>query len=108
MKILRITSLLATLALAFTFNTAMAGEDCENQNIIDLGGGAHGTTNLCIKTNGLKAQFNVKGLTTGDAYTVWWVYFDDPSLCTGGGPGVCGDPDFGPSEAGGGNWRVNC
>lgn len=102
MKILRITSLLATLALAFTFNTAMAGEDCENQNIIDLGGGAHGTTNLCIKTNGLKAQFNVKGLTAGDAYTVWWVYFDDPSLCTGGGPGVCGDPDFGPSEAGGG------
>ena len=38
----------------------------------------------------------------GDAYTVWWVYFDNPSLCTHGGAGVCGDSDFAPSEAGGG------
>ncbi len=99
MKTLRITSLLATLAMAFTFNTALADDECENQGIIDLGAGAYGTTNLCIKANGLKAQFSAKGLMAGDAYTVWWVYFDRPDLCTAPG---CSDDDFAPSAAGGG------
>jgi hypothetical protein len=34
-----------------------------------------------------------KGLVPNDAYTVWWVYFDDPTLCET--PGECGAPKFG-------------
>lgn len=102
MKTLRITSLLATLTMAFTFNAAQADDQCESQDIFGIADGVRGTTNLCIKANSLKAQFSVKGLMAGDAYTVWWVYFDDPSLCTHGGAGVCGDSDFAPSDAGGG------
>ena len=101
MNILRINSLLATLAMAFTFNTAQADAKCEKQDIIDLGAGTHGTASLCIKSHGLKSKFKIRNLVYGDAYTIWWVYFDDPSLCTHGGPGVCGDSDFAPSAAGG-------
>jgi hypothetical protein len=99
MKILRITSLLATLAMAFTFNTALADDECENQGIFGIADGVGGTANLCINANGLKAQFNVKGLMAGDAYTIWWVYFDDPSLCLHGPEdGACGEGDLGPYE----------
>jgi len=85
--------------MAFTFNTALADDECENQDIIDLGAGAHGTTSLCINANGLKAQFSAKGLMAGDAYTIWWVYFDDPSLCTHGPEsGTCGEGDLAPLD----------
>jgi len=102
MKTLRITSLLATLTMAFTFNAAQADDQCESQDIFGIADGVRGTTNLCINANGLKAQFSVKGLAADNAYTIWWVYIDRPDLCTGGGPGVCADPDFAPSVAGGG------
>jgi len=98
----KVSAALIALVAVATFNLAQADAQCDNQKIIDLGAGVHGSANLCINGNGLKAMFNVKSLVAGDAYTIWWVYFDDPSLCTGGGDGVCGDPDFAPSEAGGG------
>jgi hypothetical protein len=28
------------------------------------------------------------------AVTMWWVIFNNPEFCTGGGPGVCGVPDL--------------
>jgi hypothetical protein len=103
MKTLRITSLLATLTMAFTFNAAQADDQCESQDIFGIADGVGGTTNLCINANGLKAQFSVKGLMAYDAYTIWWVYFDDPSLCTHGPEaGTCGEGDLAPSGAGGG------
>jgi len=103
MKTLRVTSILAAVTLAFTFNSALAEDDCDGQAIIDLGAGASGMANLCINDNGMKAQYNVQNLVAGDAYTIWWVYFDDPSLCTHGPvPGSCGEADMAPSVAGGG------
>jgi hypothetical protein len=103
MKTHRITSILAALAMAITFNTALAKKKCDNQDIIDLGAGASGKAKLCMNDKGMKAKFKVDHLMEGDAYTVWWVYFDDPSLCTHGpAPGTCGEGDLAPSEAGGG------
>ena len=56
--------------MAATFNLAQAKDQCDNQEIVDLGAGAHGSANLCISANGLKAMFNVKSLVAGDAYTI--------------------------------------
>lgn len=54
---------------------------------------ATGSATLCLRPRGLKGHLRLKGLIPGNAYTVWWVYIDDPSSCSGG-PGVCGVPDF--------------
>lgn len=83
--------LLTALTMTVTLNTAMA-HDCDQQDIIDLGAGIEGFTFLCIEPNGIQAQLKVEGLVPGDAYTVWWIYFDDPSQCAAAPE--CGDVDF--------------
>ncbi|MCH7507952.1 MAG: hypothetical protein IID60_11710 [Proteobacteria bacterium] len=87
--------LLTALTMTVTFNTAMA-HDCDQQDIIDLGAGVDGFTLLCVENRGLQAQLQIAGLVPGDAYTVWWVYFDDPSQCAAAPE--CGDVDFGGDD----------
>lgn len=87
--------LLTALMMTVTLNTAMA-HDCDQQDIIDLGAGVEGFTFLCIEPRGIQGQLQIEGLVPGDAYTVWWVYFDDPSLCET--PNECGDVDFGGDD----------
>jgi hypothetical protein len=103
MMISKFRAALVALVAAATFNLAQASEHCDGQVIMDLGAGAHGTASVCFIPNRLKATFHVNNLVAGDAYTVWWVYFDDPSLCTNGPvEGTCGEGDLAPSAAGGG------
>lgn len=87
--------LLTAITMTVAFNTAMA-HDCEQQDIIDLGAGIDGFTFLCFEPRGLQAQLQVEGLVPGYAYTVWWIYFDDPSLCET--PNECGEVDFGGDD----------
>ena len=47
---------------------------------------------LCITQRGIKSQMRVKNLEPRHAYTVWWVYFDDPGKCDI--PFECGLGDF--------------
>ncbi len=54
-----------------------------------------GHAKLCIGRGGVSGRMDVENLQRSHAYTVWFIYFDDPSQCVGGGPGVCGDADFG-------------
>jgi hypothetical protein len=86
-------------ALTILAVAGVAGADgnasCYNQAIgpvlePDVAGGA----TVCVLPSGLTADLRVHGLVPGNAYTTWWTYFDDPSLCVGGGPGVCGPDDF--------------
>ncbi|MEM7280934.1 MAG: hypothetical protein AAF438_04835, partial [Pseudomonadota bacterium] len=49
---------------------------------------------LCITQRGIKSQMRVKNLEPKNAYTVWWVYFDDPGKCAV--PFECGLVDFAP------------
>ena len=42
-----------------------------------------GSGKLCILPNRLQAQVRLSNLMPGNAYTVWWTYQDDPTLCTG-------------------------
>jgi hypothetical protein len=45
-----------------------------------------GTGKLCVLPGRLQGQVRLGNLTPGNAYTVWWTYQDDPTLCTGNTP----------------------
>lgn len=78
-----------------------------------------GRGKVCASGDGLWSTMKVRGLTPGNAYTVWWVYIDDPASCAGvsltpdtaavpfpepeGYAGHCGLADFfTPNQAGDG------
>jgi hypothetical protein len=44
--------------------------------------GATGHAALCVNDDGLKAKMKVTNLVPGNAYTVWFIYFDNPAACT--------------------------
>jgi hypothetical protein len=50
----------------------------------------HGTARLCVDGLGVRAAITAKGLAPGDAYTVWFIYFDQPRACTAS---PCAVPD---------------
>ncbi len=82
--------------------SALAGDEnnsgyCQKAESIALGfvepGGA-GEGLLCVRNRGLKGTLRIEGLVPGNAYTVWWIYIDDPSSCVGNEFGDCGVADF--------------
>ena len=95
-KLLRSVVLVAVALMAF-HGSAEAGHkgDCATEEIIPLmeGQPASGSSTLCVNERGLTAHMTVGNLVPGDAYTVWWIYIDDPASCVD--PGNCGDVDFG-------------
>ncbi|MEM1264079.1 MAG: hypothetical protein AAGH76_16900 [Pseudomonadota bacterium] len=42
-----------------------------------------GRGHMCATRYGTIGSLAVRGLTPGNAYTVWWVYFDKPQQCSG-------------------------
>lgn len=40
-----------------------------------------GKGQVCVTPQGLRGNMRVRGLTAGNAYTVWWVYIDRPDQC---------------------------
>lgn len=88
-------SLLVGMGMLCPPTKAWAGHRCDTQSVIPLSGsGIQGNAILCINSNDVRGELQTKHLMAGDAYTVWFVYFDDPSQCVDGGPGVCGPTDF--------------
>ncbi len=97
MKRTRTLMILAALGLAGLANpTAATGTTakCELKRITPQQAvDARGRALLCRSEAGVRGAANVRGLVPDDAFTVWFVYFDDPSLCDV--PGKCDGPDFG-------------
>jgi hypothetical protein len=52
-----------------------------------------GSAQLLRKDGEVELHINTKDLTPGDAYTLWWVIFNNPSMCS---DGVCGLDDVMP------------
>lgn len=77
-----------------------AQDDCANElsattNAIGTSG-ITGNANLCVAEGAVTASMLVEGLIPGNAYTVWFVVFDNPANCgtyAGGTPGVCTGAD---------------
>jgi hypothetical protein len=58
--------------------------------------GITGSAELCIDRDHATVSERTENLISGDAYTTWFAYIDDPAQCgnyPGGTPGVCADPD---------------
>jgi hypothetical protein len=86
------------LGLLLPLPEATADDKCNSEiktSITPLVAGIEGKATLCINAKGVSGKMKTKHLNPGDAYTIWFIYFDQPSLCVGGGPGICGDADFG-------------
>ena len=90
------------LVLAAVPEQAMAGggkgRTCYTTDLVSPFPGAQpisGRSRLCVTSRGINASMIARDLVPGEVYTVWWIYFDDPTACVGGGPGVCGEADFG-------------
>lgn len=63
-------------------------------NVVE--GGTVGTSYLKRNGNGLTATVVCDALIPGHTYTLWWVIWNNPNQCIGGGP--CGLPDFPNAE----------
>lgn len=90
--------LLLSLGMLPSLNEATASTDCDKQALIPLEAPIEGTATLCVKAEGgVRVRVKARQLTSGNAYTLWFAYIDNPSLCSGG-PGVCGPVDFGAGD----------
>ena len=77
-----------------------AARQCLNHEIITIDfyipdATVSGNANLCKTGKGVNASVRTTGLVPGHAYTAWWAYVDDASLCEFG-PGYCahGSADY--------------
>ncbi|SRR6266511_1290604 len=88
------------LRLLLPLSEATADDGCNMKtSITPLDTGIEGEATLCVKADEVSGRMKTEHLQPGDAYTIWFVYFDDSSQC-GDGSGVCG---AGANDFGGDN-----
>ena len=80
-------------------SSTRAHDNCAKVPVTQQGNsGATGRAVLCVNEDGVQASMKVNNLISGNAYTVWFVYFDNPAACTSSGltgPGQpCGSADL--------------
>jgi hypothetical protein len=88
------STLLAAAAAMLSINVAYADDSgCDHQPAMGSFAGptVSGTGKLCVLPSGLAGQVKLANLDPGAAYTVWWTYLDDPSLCKGDSSGTGGE-----------------
>jgi hypothetical protein len=62
--------------------SAQAGDTCIDEGVAPLANtGIQGSARVCVNDTRVRADMLTEHLTTGDVYTVWFVYFDDPATC---------------------------
>jgi hypothetical protein len=61
-------------------STAQPG--CVDSPLIEMNSsGVAGSARVCTSSSGVHAEVDVSNLATGQAYTAWFVYFDQPTTC---------------------------
>jgi hypothetical protein len=91
-------TLLLGLGMMYPLGHATARTQCYDPDLVALGNEIVRDSTLCVSDQEVRAEIRAQGLTSGNAYTFWFAYVDDPSQCTGGGAGVCAPPDFGTTD----------
>jgi hypothetical protein len=80
---------LAVLFLLVAAAPARGDDNCDLKlkvSVTEQGNsGTTGNAVLCVNDDGLRARMKVEKLVPGNAYTVWFVYFDNPAACAGSG-----------------------
>lgn len=80
-------------------SSTRADDLCAKVPVTQLGNsGATGHAVLCVNDDGVQTSMRISNLISGNAYTVWFVYFDNPAACASSGftgPGQpCGSADL--------------
>ena len=97
---LLLAGLFATTLSLFAAPTSVQAQDrsdCLKSPVMPQGGsGMTGGARLCFSADGVRVRILVHNLVPGRAYTVWFVYFDDPAKCitAPGTANPCGPPDL--------------
>ena len=79
---LSLATMVAVAALVAPVGAAQAADSCVDAPVAQLASsGISGTARLCSSDSGTHADMSAEKLTTGDAYTMWFVYFDDRAAC---------------------------
>ena len=89
--VLIVATIVLSAALPFKNARAEYGHDwywkCDTQRVTSFweeqiaGNKISGRGTLCKTPRGTWSTMRLRGLTSGNAYTVWWVYIDDPDSC---------------------------
>ncbi len=102
----------ATVALVMIAGVAVAAghlqpSTTDSQNVLWFADASDtGGDSFLTRTEGMVlASIEASGLTPGNAYTVWWVVFNNPGACSDGACGeddifVDGSPENGPNVPG--------
>ena len=82
----RLTALPLAMVLAAAMvaplSAAQTAEGCLDTPVAQLASsGIGGTARLCTSGAGTHADMAAESLTSGSAYTMWFVYFDNPTSC---------------------------
>ena len=92
----KITSIIGPLVIVILLQMLPVGAaqasdywhwNCDNERITSfweediVGNELSGRGTICATPHGIWSTLKVRGLTQGNAYTVWWVYIDDPGSC---------------------------
>jgi len=74
---------MALLLFAMFSSPALAdnGWTCDKQDLVPLTAGPSGTSVLCLSPSGVAGKMKAEGLVPGNAYTLWLIYIDDPTVC---------------------------
>jgi len=92
-----LASMMSSVRAARAAEDECAGTRLTANLVAENDSGVTGKALLCITDAGVEARIHASALTTGNAYTMWFIYFDNPSKCVT--PGSCSDLDaFTPTD----------
>ena len=95
----------ALLALAAIPATGMAQTAFQAADVMNFttGEATTGAMTLSRSANSVQLRGSMAGLDKKSVYSVWWIIFNNPAGCVGGGDGICTGDDVypgGPADAG--------
>ncbi|MDH3620101.1 MAG: hypothetical protein OER91_04370 [Gammaproteobacteria bacterium] len=96
------TALLVLGAVPATSFAQVAFQAADIQNFSD-GTVTTGAMTLSRSAGSVQLRGSMAGLDKKTVYSVWWIIFNNPNGCVGGGEGVCTGADVypgGPADAG--------
>jgi hypothetical protein len=80
------------LSVALGSGVAMAASDRSTQPVVQIWDGTPTGTSTLVRTDsGISASYHSSGLPAGQAVTLWFVVWNNPSACA---PGPCGAVDL--------------
>lgn len=88
-------SLILMLAMPLT---SFAQGAFQASNAIEFGTGVPiaGGATLTRDDDSVEVRGALSGIKKKSTFSVWWIIFNNPAGCEGGGPGVCGESDVVP------------